>query len=39
MSSIKDKLIDWVTEMENYRMPNWNDLLILIFIWIRLLPT
>ncbi|HHU90439.1 MAG TPA: DUF1836 domain-containing protein [Clostridiaceae bacterium] len=26
MSSIKDKLIDWVTEMENYRMPNWNDL-------------
>jgi len=26
MSSIKNKLIDWVTEMENYRMPNWNDL-------------
>jgi len=26
MSSITNKLIDWVTELENYRMPNWNDL-------------
>lgn len=26
MSSIKNKLINWVTELENYRMPNWNDL-------------
>ena len=26
MSSIKNKLINWVTELENYRMPNWDDL-------------
>ena len=26
MSSIKNKLINWVTELENYHMPNWNDL-------------
>ena len=26
MSSIKNKLINWVTELENYRMPIWNDL-------------
>ena len=26
MSTIKSKLIDWVTELENYHMPNWNDL-------------
>ncbi len=26
MSSIKNKLINWVTELENYSMPNWNGL-------------
>jgi hypothetical protein len=26
MSSIKNELKSWVTELENYRMPNWDDL-------------
>jgi hypothetical protein len=26
MSSVKDKLINWVAELESYNMPDWNDL-------------